>query len=55
MVVVQTAGFAEGEAAFMTLFASLLPSRLPSLTHTNATTTTIWSDDASRHALIVSL
>jgi hypothetical protein len=41
MVVVQTAGFAEREAASMTLFASLHPSQLPSLTHTNATTASI--------------
>jgi hypothetical protein len=47
MVMVQTAGFAEMEAASMTLFASLLPSLLPSSIAIDTTTTIIQSGDAS--------
>jgi len=39
MVLSEAAGFAEGEAASMTLFPSLLTLLLPSLTYTNAKTT----------------
>jgi hypothetical protein len=52
-VMVQTAGFAEVEAASMTLFASLLPSLLPSSIAIDTTTTTIQSGDASYCTLIM--
>jgi len=54
MVLLEAAGFAEGEAASMTLFPSLPTSLLPSLTYTNATTTRKQPDDASHCALAVS-
>lgn len=55
MMMLETAGFAEGEAAPTTLFPCLLPFLSPSLIANSATTAKSQSDDASHCTLTVPL